>query len=216
MLIDGNPLPLSEDRRRVVSQCQGSMAPTRRRTGARQNGASLGSDQQAAHPRSLGALSGDRALELVWGSGKIPSHIVQDHRVFIQYHVCRARESQATKGDTTKRTVAPVAGDHHRRSPLFGEPVGTTHESGVFAHRPIRREGVVLIWDAGEEGRGGYVYVAPRLGLDHADLRAICEQVLRGERDQVRATNCRIEEHSRASRPVVGVDAETQKGGRAS
>jgi SWI/SNF-related matrix-associated actin-dependent regulator 1 of chromatin subfamily A len=40
--------------------------------------------------------------------------------------------------------------------------------------------------------------------------------ILCGERDQVRATDCRIEKHSRASRPVVGVDAETQKGGRAS
>ena len=183
-----------------------------RRTRTREIGAMFGSPQSTQTSRSLGALSGDRALELVWGSRKIPSYIVQAYRVFIQHHVCRARESKATKSDTAQRTVAPVAGDHHRRSALFGEPVGTTHESGVFAHRPIRREGVVLIWDAGEEGRGGYVYVAPRLGLDHLELRAIHRAILCGERDQVRATNCRIEEHSRASRPVVGVDAETQKG----
>ena len=186
------------------------------RTGVGEIGAMFRSPQSIEAARSFGALSSDRALELVWGSGEVFTRSMFAHRVFLQHNVYRARESKATKSDTAQRTVAPVAGDHHRRSALPSQPLSTAYESGVFAHRAIRREGVVLIWDAGEEGRGGYVYVAPRLGLDHLELRAIHRAILCGERDQVRATDSRIEEHSRASRPVVGVDAETQKGGRAS
>ena len=86
-MTNARTLSLPEDRRRVVSRCLGSMAPTRRRTGARENGASLGSDQPITHPRSVGRLPGDRPLELVRRSGKVYQGSAPAPCVLVQHDV---------------------------------------------------------------------------------------------------------------------------------
>src|SRR5574343_645747 len=211
-------LSLSKDRRRVVSRLQGSMATTRRRTGARQNGASLGSDQQAAHPRGVGRLPGDRTLELVRRSGKVchgsapsPCVLVQ-HDVYGTGHGDGEEVAHRPPEERAAKTMAPP---DRGRKPLPGEPFGTAGQGRVPAYCALCGKSVVFEWDTRKESCGGHVHPTSCVWSLSEHVRVFCLPVLPNDRHPVRATDCRLEEH-RGAEEVVGTDhVETEEKRRA-
>ena len=202
----------------MVSRCQGSMAPTRRRTGARENGASLGSDQQAAHPRGVGRLPGDRALELVRRSGEVCQGSAPAPCVLIQHDVYGTGNGdgeEVTHRTPEKRTPKTMAPPDRRREPLPGEPFSTAGARGVLAHCPLCGTGLVPKRDAGEESRGRYVHAPESGGVVCRDLGTVYFILLPDDRHPVRATDRRLEEH-RGAEKAVGTDhAKTEETRRA-
>src|SRR5574343_1783399 len=156
---------LSKDRRRVVSRCQGSMAPPRRRTGARENGASLGSDQPIAHPRGVGRLPGDRALELVRRSGKVCQGSAPSPCVLVQHDVYGTGNGdgeEVTHRTPEERVVKTMAPLDRRRKPLPGEPFGTAGQGRVPAYCAVCGTSMVFEWASCKKPRGRYVHPASR------------------------------------------------------
>src|SRR5574343_1115016 len=209
---------LPEDRRRVVSRCQGSMASTRRRTGARQNGASLGSDQPIAYPRSPRRLSCDRALELVRRSGKVYQGSAPSPCVLVQHDVYGTGNGdgeEVAHRTPEERVVKTMAPPDRRRKPLPGEPFSTAGQGRVPAYCAVCGTSVVLEWNPRQKPRRRYVHTVESVRTVHGDLRAVCHPVLPDDRHPVRATNRRLEEH-RGAEEVVGTDhAETEETRRA-
>src|SRR5574343_424679 len=207
-------LSLPEDRRRMVSQRQGSMAPTRRRTGARENGASLGSDQQAAHPRGVGRLPGDRALELVRRSGKVYQGSAPSPCVLVQHDVYGTGNGdgeEVAHRTPEERVVKTMAPPDRGRKPLPGEPFSTAGQGRVPAYCALCGTSVVFEWNPSEKPRGGYVHPTACLGAVCKHFRGVRLSILPDDRHPVRATDRRLEEH-RGAEEVVGTDhAETEE-----